>query len=65
MFQIAIPDVAVACKNADVLVFVLPHQFVRGVCKQMTGHIKKGAIAVSMIKVNNWLITHQVWGSGT
>ncbi|XP_041371831.1 glycerol-3-phosphate dehydrogenase [NAD(+)], cytoplasmic-like isoform X2 [Gigantopelta aegis] len=63
---IAIPDVAVACKNADVLVFVLPHQFVRGVCKQIVGHVKKGAIAVSMIKgfaitdTGIELISHQI-----
>lgn len=47
---VAIPDVAVACKDADILVFVLPHQFVRSTCEKMKDSIKKGAVAVSLIK---------------
>lgn len=47
---VAIPDVKDAAENADILIFVLPHQFVRGVCKQLDGKVKPGAIAVSLIK---------------
>ena len=47
----AIPDVKEAAENADILIFVLPHQFVRGVCKQLDGKVKSDAIAVSLIKV--------------
>ncbi|XP_071103225.1 glycerol-3-phosphate dehydrogenase [NAD(+)], cytoplasmic-like [Haliotis cracherodii] len=47
---VAIPDVIEACTGADMLVFVLPHQFVKKVCEQMQGHIKPGAVAISMIK---------------
>lgn len=50
-FQVAIPDVKDAAENADILIFVLPHQFVRGVCKQLDGKVNPGAIAVSLIKV--------------
>jgi len=47
---IAIPDIVEASKDADILVFVLPHQFIRGILKMMKGHIKKGAIGVSLAK---------------
>jgi len=46
----AIADVKEACKDADILVFVLPHQFVRGICKQIKGSLKESAIAISLIK---------------
>ncbi|XP_074652039.1 glycerol-3-phosphate dehydrogenase [NAD(+)], cytoplasmic-like isoform X2 [Tubulanus polymorphus] len=49
---IAIPDVTDACKDADILVFVLPHQFIRGICQAMKGHIKPNAIGISLIKGN-------------
>lgn len=51
--QVANPDVAETVKGADILIFVLPHQFVKPTCKQMEGHVKKGALAVSLIKVHN------------
>ncbi|KAH9492419.1 hypothetical protein Btru_051062 [Bulinus truncatus] len=47
---VAIPDVIVATADADILIFVLPHQFVRGVCERLKGHIKPGCIAVTLIK---------------
>jgi glycerol-3-phosphate dehydrogenase (NAD+) len=40
-----------SAEGADILIFVLPHQFVRGICKQLKGKVNKGAIAVSLIKV--------------
>ncbi|KAG2172263.1 hypothetical protein INT43_004804 [Umbelopsis isabellina] len=46
----AIPDVVEASKGATVLVFVLPHQFVRGVCEKMKGHVAHNARAISLIK---------------
>jgi len=33
------------------LVFVVPHQFIRGFCKTLTGKIKANAIGISLIKV--------------
>ncbi|XP_059160819.1 glycerol-3-phosphate dehydrogenase [NAD(+)], cytoplasmic-like isoform X2 [Physella acuta] len=46
----AIPDVVEASSDADVLIFVLPHQFVRGVCDKLKGRIKPNAVAVTLIK---------------
>ena len=45
-------DLATAADGADILVFVVPHQFIRGLCKQLLGKVKKGAMAVSLIKVS-------------
>jgi NAD-dependent glycerol-3-phosphate dehydrogenase len=36
--------------DADVIILCAPHQFVRGICKQLVGKVKPGAIAVSLIK---------------
>ncbi|VDK48242.1 unnamed protein product [Anisakis simplex] len=47
---VAVTDLIEACKDSDVLVFVVPHQFLSGVCKQLNGHLKDGALAVSLIK---------------
>ncbi|KAL5010328.1 hypothetical protein ScPMuIL_012633 [Solemya velum] len=47
---VAIPDVKDSALGADILVFVLPHQFVRGVCNQLKGQLKPNTIAVSLIK---------------
>lgn len=47
---VAVPDVVEATSGADILVFVLPHQFVSGICKTIKGKIKADAIAVSLIK---------------
>ncbi|KAL8570177.1 hypothetical protein ACOMHN_030973 [Nucella lapillus] len=47
---VAEPDVTKACKGADILVFVLPHQFVTKTCHAMAPHIKKDAVAISLIK---------------
>lgn len=46
----AIPDVVESCKDATLIVFVLPHQFVRGVCEKMRGHLAPNARAISLIK---------------
>lgn len=47
---VAVTDVIEASKDADILIFVLPHQFIRGICNQLAGKIKPTAIAVSLIK---------------
>lgn len=39
-----------AAKDADYLIFVVPHQFVRGLCTTLLGKIKPTAIALSLIK---------------
>uniref|UniRef100_A0A1I9G4G9 Glycerol-3-phosphate dehydrogenase [NAD(+)] n=2 Tax=Brugia TaxID=6278 RepID=A0A1I9G4G9_BRUMA len=47
---VAIPDLLTACKGSDILIFVIPHQFVENVCIQLKGHLKEGALVVSLIK---------------
>nr|KAG5696581.1 hypothetical protein BaRGS_030449 [Batillaria attramentaria] len=47
---LAVPDLVESAKDADILVFVIPHQFVRGVCNQMKGHLKEGVVAITLIK---------------
>ncbi|KAG8129408.1 putative Glycerol-3-phosphate dehydrogenase [NAD(+)] protein [Naja naja] len=49
-FQVAVPDVLKASADADILIFVVPHQFIGKLCEQMKGHIKKEAIGISLIK---------------
>lgn len=47
---IAIPDVVEAAKDADILIFVVPHQFIRTLCSTLLGKIKPTALALSLIK---------------
>lgn len=49
--QIAIPDVVEAAKDADILIFVIPHQFITRICEQLVGNIKATAFGLSLIKV--------------
>lgn len=37
-------------KDADLLVFVTPHQFVEGLCKKLVGKMKRDVEAISLIK---------------
>ncbi|KAK6635211.1 Glycerol-3-phosphate dehydrogenase [NAD(+)], cytoplasmic [Polyplax serrata] len=46
----AVPDVVEAAKDADILVFVVPHQFIRNLCSAMLGKIKPSAVGLSLIK---------------
>lgn len=48
--QVAVPDLVEAAKDADILIFVVPHQFIPGQCKQLLGKIKPTAIGLSLIK---------------
>ncbi|XP_013066346.1 glycerol-3-phosphate dehydrogenase [NAD(+)], cytoplasmic-like isoform X2 [Biomphalaria glabrata] len=47
---IAVPDVVKACNDADILIFVLPHQFVKETCLKMKQFIKPNALGISLIK---------------
>ncbi|KAM0728200.1 Glycerol-3-phosphate dehydrogenase [NAD(+)], cytoplasmic [Formica fusca] len=47
---IAIPDVMEAAKDADILIFVVPHQFIRRICSTLRGKIKPTAVGLSLIK---------------
>ncbi|KAK0168352.1 hypothetical protein PV327_002164 [Microctonus hyperodae] len=47
---VAVPDVVDAAKDADILVFVVPHQFIRRICSTLLGKIKPTAVGLSLIK---------------
>ncbi|EPY51953.1 glycerol-3-phosphate dehydrogenase Gpd2 [Schizosaccharomyces cryophilus OY26] len=44
------PDIRDVGARSDILVWVLPHQFVVRVCDQLKGYLKKDAVAISCIK---------------
>lgn len=46
----AVPDVAEAATDCDILIFVVPHQFIRNLCATLLGKIKPTAVALSLIK---------------
>jgi len=46
----AIPDLVEATKDSTLLVFVLPHQFLKKTCETIKGHIAPNARAISLIK---------------
>ncbi|KAG0234323.1 glycerol-3-phosphate dehydrogenase [Actinomortierella wolfii] len=47
---IACPDLLETVRDATMLVFVVPHQFVASVCRQLKGKINPNAKAISLIK---------------
>lgn len=47
---VAVPEIVDAVKGVDILVFVLPHQFITKLCDQMKPHVKPGMIGISLIK---------------
>ncbi|KAG0000053.1 glycerol-3-phosphate dehydrogenase [Entomortierella chlamydospora] len=47
---VACPDLIRTCADATMLVFVVPHQFVVSVCKQLKGNIPDNCKAISLIK---------------
>ncbi|KAK1901128.1 Glycerol-3-phosphate dehydrogenase [NAD(+)] cytoplasmic [Dissostichus eleginoides] len=47
---LAVPDLAESVKGADILIFVIPHQFIVRVCDTIKDHIKKDAVGMSLIK---------------
>lgn len=53
--QRAVPDLVESVKGADILIFVVPHQFIVRVCDTIKEHIKKDAVGMSLIKVTPYL----------
>ncbi|XP_051119890.1 glycerol-3-phosphate dehydrogenase [NAD(+)]-like isoform X2 [Andrographis paniculata] len=47
---VADPDLESAVRDANMLVFVTPHQFMEGICKRLAGKIRDDAEAISLIK---------------
>ena len=50
-------DLDVAVYDADILVFVVPYQYIHEVCDKLRGKVKSSAVAVSLVKVGNRLVT--------
>lgn len=46
----AVSDLRETCSGASILIFVVPHQFVKGICDQLSGHLRPDAKAISLIK---------------
>lgn len=49
--QLAVSDLVEASSDSDILVFVIPHQFIGKACDSMKGKIKNDAVGISLIKV--------------
>ncbi|KAH7847727.1 hypothetical protein Vadar_029622 [Vaccinium darrowii] len=47
---VAVPDLEHAVRDANMLVFVTPHQFMEGICRRLVGKIREDAEAISLIK---------------
>lgn len=47
---VADPDLENAVKDANMLVFVTPHQFMEGICKRLVGRVNGDVEAISLIK---------------
>jgi glycerol-3-phosphate dehydrogenase (NAD+) len=47
---VAVPDLVNAVRDATLLVFVVPHQFVNTLCRQMQGHVHPDARVISLVK---------------
>ncbi|XP_069509779.1 glycerol-3-phosphate dehydrogenase [NAD(+)], cytoplasmic [Ambystoma mexicanum] len=47
---VAVADLQEAAAGADILVFVVPHQFIGKLCDQLKTQVKKDCIGVSLIK---------------
>lgn len=46
----AVPDLLEAVHGADILVFNIPHQFLRNICRQLAGHVPRHVRAISCLK---------------
>ncbi|CAB1449337.1 unnamed protein product [Pleuronectes platessa] len=47
---LGVPELVDSVKGADILIFVVPHQFIVRVCDTIKDHIKKDAVGMSLIK---------------
>ena len=43
--------------DADILIFVVPYQYIHDVCDKLRGKVKSSAMAVSLVKVVDRLVT--------
>lgn len=57
-WQVAVANLGEAVQDADLLVFVIPHQFIHRICDEITGRVPKDALGITLIKVRRPLATH-------
>ena len=48
---VAVPDLCQSVQGADILIFVIPHQFVKQTCEELKNSVKPTAFALTLIKV--------------
>ncbi|KAK6327190.1 hypothetical protein J4Q44_G00028350, partial [Coregonus suidteri] len=48
--QVAVPQLQDAAEGADLLVFVVPHQFIRKLCDEMVGCVSSQARGITLVK---------------
>lgn len=47
---VAVPNLSEAVQDADLLVFVIPHQFIHKICDEITGRVPEKALGITLIK---------------
>lgn len=47
---VALADLEAATREADILIFVVPYQYIRDVCRRVQGNVKPTALAVTLVK---------------
>jgi len=47
---VAVPDLVSAASSADILIFVIQHQFLQSTCQTLEGNLKPDVTAISLIK---------------
>ena len=47
---LAVPDILEAAKDADILIVVIPHQFIGRSLKPLNGKLKENVIGISLVK---------------
>ncbi|XP_077347588.1 glycerol-3-phosphate dehydrogenase 1-like protein [Lithobates pipiens] len=47
---VAVPNLTDAVKDADLLVFVIPHQFIHKICQEISGKVHNKALGITLIK---------------
>ncbi|KAM4857637.1 glycerol-3-phosphate dehydrogenase 1-like protein isoform X4 [Urocitellus parryii] len=47
---VAVSNLSEAVQDADLLVFVIPHQFIHKICDEITGRVPKKALGITLIK---------------
>ncbi|KAB0396662.1 hypothetical protein E2I00_008630 [Balaenoptera physalus] len=49
--KVAVANLSEAVQDADLLVFVIPHQFIHRICEEITGRVAKDALGITLIKL--------------